>query len=112
MNILAVIPAKEESNRLFSKNLKKIGNKTLIQLAVEYAKSSKRVKEVVVSTDSEEVKQLVDLNRSEMIILSILAFVSILFGFYPDPLLSTTSASVEGLIDLFNTNIKIYTASN
>ncbi len=59
-----------------------------------------------------EVKKLVDLNRSEMIILSILAFVSILFGFYPDPLLSTTSASVEGLIDLFNTNIKIYTASN
>ncbi len=59
-----------------------------------------------------EVKKLVDLNRSEMIILSILAFVSITLGFYPDPLLSTTSASVEGLIELFNTNIKIYTASN
>ena len=59
-----------------------------------------------------EVRKLVDLNRSEMIILSVLAFVSILFGFYPDPLLSTTSASVDGLINLFNTNIKIYTASN
>ena len=59
-----------------------------------------------------EVSKLIDLNRSEMIILSILAFVSILFGFYPDPLLSTTSTSVEGLIDLFNTNIKIYTAVN
>ena len=59
-----------------------------------------------------EVNKLIDLNRSEMIILSILAFVSILFGFYPDPLLSTTSASVEGLIDLFNTNINIFTASN
>ena len=59
-----------------------------------------------------EVKKLVDLNNSEMIILSVLAFVSIMFGFYPDPLLSTTSASVEGLIELFNTNIKIYTASN
>ena len=47
-----------------------------------------------------------------MIILSVLAIVSILFGFYPDPLLSTTSASVEGLIDLFNTNLNIYTASN
>ncbi len=58
-----------------------------------------------------EVKKLVDLNRSEMIILVTLAFVSILFGFYPDPLLSTTSSSVGGLIDLFNTNLKIYTAS-
>ena len=59
-----------------------------------------------------EVSKLIDLNKSEMIILSVLAFVSILFGFYPDPLLSTTSASVEGLIDLFNMNIKIFTASN
>ncbi len=59
-----------------------------------------------------EINKLVDLNKPEMIILSILAFVSILFGFYPDPLLSTTSTSVEVLIDLFNTNIKIYTASN
>tara|TARA_B100001123_G_scaffold170150_1_gene195705 strand:+ start:614 stop:2107 length:1494 start_codon:yes stop_codon:yes gene_type:complete len=58
-----------------------------------------------------EIKKLVDLNRSEMIILSTLAFVSILFGFYPDPLLSTTSSTVEGLIDLFNTSLKIYTAS-
>jgi NADH-quinone oxidoreductase subunit M len=59
-----------------------------------------------------EVNKLIDLNRSEIIILSVLAFVSILFGFYPDPLLSTTSASVKGLIDLFNTNINIFTASN
>ncbi len=58
-----------------------------------------------------EVKKLVDLDRSEMIILTLLAFVSILFGFYPDPLLSTTSASVQSLIDLFNMNIKIYTAN-
>ena len=59
-----------------------------------------------------EVNKLVDLKRSEMIILSVLAFVSILFGFYPDPLLSTTSASVQGLIDLFNININTFTASN
>ncbi len=58
-----------------------------------------------------EVKKLVDLDRSEMIILTLLAFLSILFGFYPDPLLSTTSVSVESLIDLFNMNIKIYTAN-
>ena len=60
MKILAVIPAKGESSRLFSKNLQKIGDKTLIELAVEYAKSSTCVTEVVVSTDSENVKQLVE----------------------------------------------------
>ena len=58
-----------------------------------------------------EIKKLTDSNRSEIIILSTLAFVSILFGFYPDPLLNTTSASVENLINLFNTNLKIYTAN-
>ena len=57
-----------------------------------------------------EVNKLLDLNKSETIILSVLAIVSILFGFYPDPLLSTTSASVEDLIDLFNMNLNIYTA--
>ena len=60
MNILAVIPAKGKSNRLYNKNLKKIGDKTLIELAIEYAKSSSRVTEVVVSTDSVDVKKLIE----------------------------------------------------
>ena len=59
-----------------------------------------------------DVKKLKDLNNPEMIILSFLAVVSILFGFYPDPLLSTTSASVGDLIDAFNYNVKIFAASN
>ncbi len=59
-----------------------------------------------------KIKNLNDLNHPEMIILSFLAFLSILFGFFPDPLLSTTSTSVESLINLFDTNLKIYTANN
>ena len=59
-----------------------------------------------------DVNKLVDLNKSELVVLSVLALVTIIFGFYPDPLLSTTSTSVEVLINLFNENIKIYTASN
>ena len=59
-----------------------------------------------------QVNKLVDLNKSELVILTVLAFVSIVFGFYPDPLLSTTSTSVEVLINLFNENIKIYTANS
>ena len=59
-----------------------------------------------------EVKNLKDLNNSELIILTFLAFISIFFGFYPDPLLSTTTSSVDGLIDYFNTNLKTFAASN
>ena len=59
-----------------------------------------------------KIKNLNDLNHPEMIILSFLAFLSILFGFFPDPLLCTTSTSVESLINLFDTNLKIYTANN
>ncbi len=59
-----------------------------------------------------QVNKLVDLNKSELVILTVLAFVSIVFGFYPDPLLGTTSTSVEVLINLFNENIKIYTANS
>ena len=59
-----------------------------------------------------QVNKLVDLNKSELVILTVLAFVSIVFGFYPDPLLGTTSTSVEVLINLFNENIKIYTAKS
>ena len=59
----------------------------------------------------DDLKKLIDLNRSEIIILWSLAIPTVLFGFYPDPLLSTTSSSVEGLINLFNTSLKIYTAS-
>ncbi len=59
-----------------------------------------------------EVNKLIDLNRPEIIILSSLALTSIFFGFYPDPLLSTTSVSVENLIDQFNANLKIYTVNN
>ena len=59
-----------------------------------------------------EVNNLNDINKSETIILSFLAIVSILFGFYPDPLLSSTSTSVENLIILFENNLKTFTANN
>ena len=60
MKILAVIPAKGGSTRLPDKNLKKIAGETLIERAVNYAKASKKVTDIVVSTDSEEIKQLVE----------------------------------------------------
>ena len=54
---------------------------------------------------NQEIKKLSDLNKSEILILSTLAFVIILFGFYPEPLLNTTDVSVKDFIEMYNNNI-------
>ena len=50
-------------------------------------------------------KKMADLNKSEIFILSSLVLPIIFFGFYPEPLLSTTEISIENLIEMYNTNI-------
>ena len=55
----------------------------------------------------DEVKKLIDLNKSEVLILSLLALPIIFFGFYPEPLLNTVEVSVRDLIEMYNTNIKV-----
>ena len=53
----------------------------------------------------DEIKKMPDLNRAEIFILSFLVLPIIFFGFYPEPLLSTTEISIENLIEMYNTNI-------
>ena len=50
--ILAIIPARSGSKGISNKNLKKINNKSLIQIAVEKAIKSKLFDDVIISTDS------------------------------------------------------------
>tara|TARA_B100001123_G_C14395706_1_gene664659 strand:- start:151 stop:522 length:372 start_codon:yes stop_codon:yes gene_type:complete len=45
-----------------------------------------------------DLKTLKDLNFSEMSILVLLAFVILVLGFYPQPILDTMSVSVDNLI--------------
>ena len=52
-----------------------------------------------------EITKMPDLNRAEIFILSFLVLPIIIFGFYPEPLLSTTEISIENLIEMYNTNI-------
>ncbi len=56
---------------------------------------------------NDNLKKILDLNKYELIILSILAFLCIFFGFYPEPLISTTEASVENLLNMYNSNIEL-----
>ena len=46
-----------------------------------------------------EIKNLSDVNKSEILMLATLAFFVIFFGFYPLPLIETFSVSVNSLID-------------
>jgi NADH-quinone oxidoreductase subunit M len=45
-----------------------------------------------------ELKKMLDLDRSEILILASLALPILYFGFYPDPILKTIDISVENLI--------------
>ena len=53
--ILAVVPARGGSKRIPKKNIKKIKNKSLIQIAAECIKKSKFIDEMVLSSDDERI---------------------------------------------------------
>tara|TARA_Y100000992_G_scaffold263699_1_gene200121 strand:+ start:462 stop:1946 length:1485 start_codon:yes stop_codon:yes gene_type:complete len=52
-----------------------------------------------------ELIKMNDLNKSEYLILTSLAIPTIIFGFYPDPLINTIEASVNDLINMYNFNL-------
>ena len=57
-------------------------------------------------TKNEQIKNIKDVNKSEMLILIILALLIILFGFYPVPLMETLNVSVDNLINNYETDLK------
>ena len=52
-----------------------------------------------------DLKQMLDLNKSELIILSCLAIPTLFFGFYPEPLINTIEVSISDLIKVYNFNV-------
>ena len=60
---------------------------------------------VHLSVFNEDLKKIVDLNRSEYFILSCLAAPILFYGFYPDPLINTIEVSVTDLINMHATNL-------
>ena len=57
-------------------------------------------------TKNDQIKNLKDVNKSEIIMLGILALLVILFGFYPVPLMETLNVSVDNLINNYETAVK------
>ena len=60
----------------------------------------------------DDLKKMIDLNKSEIIILWSLAVPTVLFGFYPEPLINTVEVSVSNLLEMYNLNIEINLAKN
>ena len=54
---------------------------------------------------NEDLKKMLDLNKSEYLILTCLAIPTLFFGFYPDPLINTIEVSVSDLINMHNINL-------
>ena len=89
MKILTIIPAKTDSTRLPMKNLRKIGDKTLLEYSIEYAKmSSFKNNQIIVSSESNEVKKICDLHNVD-------------FNLRPDYLLGNAEVS-DVYIDICN----------
>ena len=57
-----------------------------------------------------EIKEAKDLNKIEIYIFVSLAFLTLFFGFYPEPLLSTVDVSVSNLIEKYQIDINYHLA--
>lgn len=57
--VIGVIPARYQSTRLAAKMLRKIGGRPLVQHVYEHARQAKRLDDVFVATDHEEIAALV-----------------------------------------------------
>ena len=58
--------------------------------------------------NNNELKKICDLNKTEIFILSSLAFLTLFFGFYPEPLLRTVDISVSELIINYEKDLTFY----
>ena len=57
-----------------------------------------------------EIKEMKDLDKIELYIFVSLAFLTIFFGFYPEPLFNTIDVSINNLIENYQTNLNLHLA--
>jgi len=58
-----------------------------------------------------EIKNMLDLNKTEIGIFTSLIFLILIFGFYPEPLLNTVDISINNLIDKYETDLNFHLAT-
>lgn len=94
INIIGFIPAKKNSQGLKNKNLKKLNNLSLFELAILSAKKSKFINKIYLSSDSNEI-----LNRAKKLKINLIKRKKSLSSNY------ATANSV--ILDFIKNNIKI-----
>jgi len=57
---------------------------------------------------SSEIKEMTDLNKTEIYIFASLVFLTLFFGIYPEPLFNTIDISVSNLIDNYQTDLNFF----
>jgi len=57
---------------------------------------------------SSEIKEMADLNKTEIYIFASLVFLTLFFGIYPEPLFNTIDISVSNLIVNYQTDLNFY----
>jgi len=55
-----------------------------------------------------EIREMTDLNKTEIYIFTSLVFLIIFFGFYPEPLFNTVDISINNLIDNYQADINFH----
>ena len=61
---------------------------------------------------NQNILKIIDLNKVELSILTLLALSIIFFGFYPDPFSNTYSVSVENFLNEYNDKLNSYNLQN
>ena len=59
---------------------------------------------------SSEIKDMKDLNKTEIYVFASLVFLTLFFGIYPEPLFNTIDISVNNLIDNYQTDLNFHLA--
>ncbi len=55
-----------------------------------------------------EIKNMKDLNKTELYIFLTLSFLTLFFGFYPEPLLITIDVSINNLLESYNEDLNFF----
>jgi CMP-N-acetylneuraminic acid synthetase len=56
---LAIIPCRKNSKRIKNKNLKKINDKSLVEITLNQAQKVKQIESIIISTDSTKILKII-----------------------------------------------------
>lgn len=96
MKTIVVIPARGGSERIPNKSLQKIGERTLLERAIDHCKESKIIDRIIVSTDSREIADVAESNGINV------PFLRQEFGDSLSPVSLATMHTIEQHLRIFN----------